>query len=359
MVRYATTALVLVTVYQCQGDAKKSTPAANAGATPAGATASANTPAPLPPDDIFHKDPCRYVSQAETEVYLGPLLHAPYRGAADLISPDSNGRFCVYRAKDGRSIDVSANWIDGQTQIKQFTQGFLSTLFVDDKGKTDTLSDVWDQAAIRDGTLFALKGDTLFEINYGASKAGLVGAAKLSEDAINRLGKPLAYNGAAATGGVPGPLVKPRDPCTLVTRAEFEAIVGPLTADPTSDGSDCHYTMAGGTVVLQVGWTNGFRALFSQRGAALNAHALTNQQFFNLDSGIKDLRAGMAKKAPQGATLPSATDSTLPGPWADSRLAGLDGSLSVVKLDVIMELPLMRKPGAAVALLTTAMNKIP
>src|SRR5580658_374838 len=146
MVRYAPVALLLVTAYQCHGDAKKSAPATDAGTTPTGATASAGTPAPPPPDDIFHKDPCRYISQAETETYLGPLLHVPYRSANDLITPDSNGRFCIFRAKDGRSIDVSANWIDGQSQIKQFTQGFLSSIFVDDKGKTDTLSDVWDQA---------------------------------------------------------------------------------------------------------------------------------------------------------------------------------------------------------------------
>jgi hypothetical protein len=359
MVRYAPVAFLLVTAYQCHGDAKKSAASTDAGTTPAGATASAGTPAPPPPDDIFHKDPCRYVSQAETEAYLGPLLHAPYRGTDDLITPDSNGRFCVYRAKDGRSIDVSANWIDGQSQIKKLTEGFLNSLFVNDKGKTDTLSDVWDQATIRDGSLFALKGDTLFEIGYGASKAGLVGATKLAEDAIGRLGKPLAYNGAAATGGVPGPLVKPRDPCTLVTRAEFEAIMGPLTADPTSDGTSCTYPAASGTVVLRVGWTNGYRQLFSQRGAALNAHAMTNQQFFNLDSGIKDLRAGMAKKAAPGTTLPSANDTVVSGPWDDSRQSGLEGTTAVVKLDVIMELPLIRKPGAAVALLTTAMNKIP
>lgn len=181
MVRYAPVAFLLVTAYQCHGDAKTSAPSTDAGTPAASATASAGTPAPPPPDDIFHKDPCRYVSQAETEAYLGPLLHAPYRGTDDLITPDSNGRFCLYRAKDGRSIDVSANWIDGQSQIKKLTTGFLASLSVNDKGKTDTLSDVWDQATIKDGSLFALKGDTLFEIGYGASKAGLAGATKLAE----------------------------------------------------------------------------------------------------------------------------------------------------------------------------------
>src|ERR1700733_4781273 len=44
---------------------------------------------PLPPDDIYHKDPCRYISQAEAESYLGPLLHAPYRGKDDHITADS------------------------------------------------------------------------------------------------------------------------------------------------------------------------------------------------------------------------------------------------------------------------------
>jgi hypothetical protein len=85
---------------------------------------------------------------------------------------------------------------------------------------------------------------------------------------------------------------------------------------------------------------------------------MINQQFFNLDTGMKKMHEGLQKKMAPGTQLPSATDSTIAGPWDDSRLAGLDGSFTVVKKDVYMQLPLIRKQGAAVALLTTAMNKI-
>src|ERR1700722_19496626 len=342
----------------------KSNHDAAAGGTPdaaaAQAAALAATPTlPLPPDDIYHKDPCRYISQAEAESYLGPLLHAPYRGKDDHITADSTGSVCIYRAKDGHSIDVTAQWMDGKSEIKQFTRGFLNQFFVDDKGKTDTLSDVWDQAAIRDGTLYALKGDTLFQVDYAGSTAGLQGAAKLTADALNRLGKPLAYNGAAAATGVPGPLVAPRDPCSLLTGADIEPVMGRLVADPHGDESSCTYPTASGPVVLQVHWMNGFRSLFSDRSAATNAHAMTNQQFFNMDSAFANLNKGMAKPAQKGAPLPRSTDTTITGPWTDSRVGGVDGSLTVVKKDVSMEIQFMPyKPTAQLPLLTAAMNKI-
>jgi hypothetical protein len=351
--------LALVLVAACSHhDSSAGTSTTDAAST---AAALAATPsAALPTDDVWHKDPCRYVSQAEAEAYLGPLLHAPYRGTDDHITADSAGAVCVYRGKDGRNIGITAQWMDGKSEIKQYTNGsFLNKFFVDDKGKTDTLSDVWDQAALRAGTLFALKGDTLFSIDFSGSTAGLMGATKLAEDAINRLGKPLTYNGAAATQGVPGPLVAARDACTALTRAEVEAVMGPLTADPQGDGSSCHYPSANGEVVLQVSWVNGFRNLYNDRSAALNAHALSNQQFMNVDSAFALMHKGMAGKTKKGQRLPSANDSTVTGPWTDSRLAGFDGSLAVVKKDVYMMIPYMpRKPDAQIALLTTAMNKI-
>jgi hypothetical protein len=364
MTRPTTRALVALTIAttacQAHHDAASSGTVDASAAAAAAASAIAATPsAALPPDDIYHKDPCRYVSQAEAESYLGPLLHPPYRGKDDHITADSTGNVCIYRAADGRSIDVSAQWMDGKSEIKQFTRGFLNQFFVDDKGKTDTLSDAWDQAAIRDGTLYALKGDTLFQIDYAGSTAGLAGGAKLAEDAINRLGKPLAYNGGAAVTGVPGPLVAPRDPCSVLTRADIEPVMGRLVADPKGDESSCTYPTASGPVVLQVRWINGFRALFSDRYAATNARAMTNQQFFNMDSAFANLQKGMAKQAKKGAPIPRSTDTTAAGPWTDSRVGGVDGSLTVVKKDVYMQIPFMPyKPTAQLPLLTAAMNKI-
>lgn len=363
MVSPTTRVLLVLTIAgtacQAHHDASSGTPDAATAAAAAASAIAATPSAPLPPDDIYHKDPCRYVSQAESEAYLGPLLHAPYRGKDDHITADSTGNVCIYRATDGRSIDVSAQWADGKSEIKQYTRGFLNQFFVDDKGKTDTLSDVWDQAAIRDGTLYALKGDTLFQIDYAGSTAGLTGAAKLAEDAINRLGKPLAYNGGAATAGVPGPLVTPRDPCSVLTPADIEPIMGRVVADPHGDESSCTYPTASGPLVLQVRWINGFRSLFSDRAAATNALAMTNQQFFNMDSAFANLHKGMAKHAQAGAPLPRSTDTTASGPWTDARVGGIDGSLTVVKKDVYMEIPFMPyKPTAQLPLLTAAMNKI-
>jgi hypothetical protein len=364
MARLSVLVLLLLAACQAQHDASSSSTTTTDSASIAAAVA-ATPSAALPTDDIWHKDPCDYVSQAEAEVYLGPLLHAPYRGKDDHIAADSSGNVCVYRGKDGHNIGITVQWMDGKSEIKQYTgASFLNKFFVDDNGKTDTLSDAWDQAALRVGTLFALKGDTLFSIDFSGSNAGLPGATKLAEAAIGRLGKPLAYNSVAATRDAPGPLVAPRDPCTALTRADVEAVMGPLSADPHSeDGGACHYPTANGDVVLQVAWTNGFRALFTDRAAAHNAHSITNQQYFNMDSAFATMQKGMAKrgmtKQLHGVRGPAATDTTLDGPWTDSRLAGIDGTLEVVKKDVLMQLPFMpQKPEAPRALLTAAMNKI-
>jgi hypothetical protein len=76
MARIAPFAFLLVAAFRCHGDSKSGTPTNGAAATSGspGASASNAASVALPPDDIFHKDPCRYVSQAETEAYLGPLL---------------------------------------------------------------------------------------------------------------------------------------------------------------------------------------------------------------------------------------------------------------------------------------------
>jgi hypothetical protein len=317
----------------------------DAGQVTSGASAVAGTPA----SDIWHKDPCQLLSRHDAEIAIGPLLHDPYRADDDHITADSAGGVCLYRAADGHSVEVSATWLDGKTKIKMYTQGLLPMVLADDKGKADTLSDVWDEAAVQIGTLYALKADTLVEINYAASGLSLIGATKLAEAAIGRLGKPLAYNGAAATHGVPGPLVTPRDPCSALTRAEVERVLGRLTADPASAHDHCTYATAAGLVRLDIEWTNGFRQLFEDRGAERNAASLVTKQF-------------QPMLAPNGtaAAVPSHDSASVPdtvtGPWTDSHRSG---RLEVVKKDVYMRLYLEQiRTDQAIALLTMAMSKI-
>jgi hypothetical protein len=311
----------------------------------------------MPATDLFSKDPCQLVTRAEVEAFIGPLIHDPYRGGDDHITADSTGDVCLYRAVDGRSVEVSVVWLDGKTKIKEYTDGLLSKLNVNlaDKGKADTLSDVWDEAAVQESSLYALKADTLIQIDYEAAMMPLGNAAKLAEDAIGRLGHPLAYSGGRATIGAPGPLVAARDPCTVLTKSEVEAVLGPLKADPVSDGNSCQYQTATRNASLWVSWTGGFRSLAGGRGAQANASALLGKQFMNPED-MKKALAGRAKYYQKAGADNLDLDTTVAGPWTDSRRTQ---DMEVVKKDVDMKMSLTQVTVAqATALLTTAMNKI-
>src|SRR5438067_447402 len=212
-------------------------------------------------------DPCVLVSHEEAEKYLGPLAHDPYR-TTDAGAPDRDGEVCFYRAADGRSIRVVPSFKDGKAEMKilAMTAGLMSQVFTDESGKADTLEGGWDEARwMAPGHLYVLKGDASIETDVSASRAGPVGAAFLAARAIERLGRPLNYDGAAATQGAPVSR-ETGDACALVSRADAEAILGRLDGDPVPDGrgenTSCTYhvrTKFGTTDVrLAVTWHNGF-----------------------------------------------------------------------------------------------------
>src|SRR5689334_20014491 len=159
-------------------------------------------------------DPCILVSRAEVEKYLGPLRAEPYR-------QDTK---CVYDAATGRSIGIDVSYSGGKAAMKmmQGVGGLTNLAIADESGKADTLDGDWDQVRWGYGTLSALKGDVLVQVDVEASNAGPVGGAELANIALKRLPSPLHYDSGPAHK--PPPLVQPRDPCSLVTRDEAAAI---------------------------------------------------------------------------------------------------------------------------------------
>ena len=306
------------------------------------------------------KDPCVLVSRQDAEKYLGPLAGDPYRASGTM--PDEHGGTCLYRGANGQSIVIDPNGFNGGRmgmKILGSMGGLTNQALVTESGSADTLDGDWDDVRWTFGQLNALKGDVLINLDVSGSTAGVVGAADLANIAIHRLDHPLAYDGAKAAGHAPGPPVTPRDPCTLVTRDEAAAILGPLSGNPTSGRDGCTYPAGTRPVLLQVTWTGGFKAMndgkqttrmvnqsFTEptmaaagadKGKAEMQKDTEAQKFMKQVSGV--MRA-MGGPVTEEGTLELKTDTLgLKGPWDQAAI--LNGfTLMAVKKDVLVSVSL-------------------
>jgi hypothetical protein len=341
------------------------------------------------------KDPCVLVSRVEAEKVLGPLMADPYRVGGDK-KPDPKGSACLYRSASGQSIKIEPTYSGGQMAMKMFrmTGGLTNQVMIDESGQADTLEGDWDDVRVDFGMLHALKGDVMIEVDANSSKAGAFGAGELADIAIKRLPHPLDYDGAKAAERAPGPLVAPRDPCTLVTKEEAAAILGPLVGEPTSSSSGCTFPiknplgpLANGPmpVVLQVEWTGGYEALAGAKRSTATvmqkvggnlemAHGQVGgpggnkvekkgmgEQAEAVDSDLEKMRKmmGALGASTEKGSLQLKTDTTsLKGPWDEAAiLAGI--SFIAVKKDVSMSMDLrLLGEDKAIALVTKAMGRI-
>ena len=200
-------------------------------------------------------DPCILVSRAEVEKYLGPLRADPWR-------EDTK---CVYDAASGRSVRIDVSYSGGKMAMKMMKAvGGLTT------------SPSWTRAArptpsTATGTRCA--GSTARSPRSRATSwsrwtsrrrtSGRWARPTWPTSRSSGSRSPLHYDSGNAHK--PGPLVQPRDPCSLVTRDEATAILGKLVGDPKGDEHSCTFTVPSplreGTtmpVELTVQWTGGF-----------------------------------------------------------------------------------------------------
>jgi hypothetical protein len=321
-------------------------------------------------------DPCALLSRAEAEQVLGPLRHDPYRVDSD-GSPSADGSACRFETAPGRHLVMDVTFDGARIGMRVIGLGaqLTSPVFGSDSAKIAALQGTWDEARLLPGHLMARKGDAMVDLDYEGSGAGLGGAAKLASQALLRIGAPLPYDGAAAARTAPGPLVTPRDPCTLVSRADAEAILGPLASDPMSDSAHttCSYALAarrglgGQTVQVTVQWRDGFAALASARDAAnlVQQHmGITLPHDSQGDSGAVQAMQqvqGMLRTQGIGVQMSDSglvSDSTLAGPWDEASLmAGV--TFSAVKHDVMLSVDLRTVPyDEARALIAKAMEQL-
>lgn len=307
-------------------------------------------------------DPCSLLDPKDVEAVLGaPLATAPFRTTGG--APSDDGGQCAYEDAHFHRIVVDVDW-DGATMSWKMLGNLQSMV---NQGPTKGMlhladgSDIagtWDEARVQGCCEFAtLLGDQGVTIDASDSSIGIPAAAKLADAALERLDKPLPIDG---NGGV-GPArtyeaahrPQHRDPCSFLTRAEAEAIIGALSADPKANGDSCEYdrTIAGpmgnlpAQLVIYAHWAFGYQEL--RENASIRQGFV--QGFSAGLPGGKKVAAALS-----GGALPAS-------PYWEVAYAGATraGGLAAVKNDVIIGVDGLAVPREQMlAVLEKAMSKL-
>jgi len=259
------------------------------------------------------RDPCQLLDVKEVEALIGPLAVGPFR--TNNGEPARRGDGCGYLAADKHNLYVEVMWegagavlkmmsipgqvvqsvaADAPTGIAAPKPGAAGGVLHKTEGGTAAgqgqkvhagiipkellpydipYAGEWDDIRVIGCCRYiAFLGDASVELNFAGSKATPAQAVDLLNKALLRLDKPLAnIDGTREIGAAKAKLAAfavHRKPCEYVTKAEAEAIVGKLSAEPSGgiDSCDYHYhsgSDAEGTgsdevVHVKFGWTGGF-----------------------------------------------------------------------------------------------------
>lgn len=200
------------------------------------------------------QDPCTLVSAAEAAPYVGTLTVPPFR-ANDDGKPATDGNECVYRGTNARVLAITPNWSGGQMmgRVAQLPNALGKALAKGAPGMDSLANRVsqqgipgpWDQASfLPTGVLTAIKGQTFVIVDVSGASGQKSDAVAIATIAMGRVGHPLSYDGAKAVAMVPAPKPHPSNACDLVPRAEVEAAIGPLSAAPAGDSTECRYQVS-------------------------------------------------------------------------------------------------------------------
>jgi len=364
-------------------------------------------------DEFHHDDPCSLLDPKEVEAAFGvPLGTPPYRGSND--NPVADGSDCVYRSANFQAITLSVD-VDGGQQayhVSDFVDTAVkSAAVVNEKTKKVMVSEdgseiagEWDEAKLTPFTccvFHALRANQMISIDFTGSSATLKQAAALVDAAFKRMDKPLSVDGGANVVAAKAFLkTRParRDPCSVLSQAEAEAILGKLIAPPAANGDSCSYELPPQGIrqiyELQFRWRGGnydfrtdlqaakmggaalgsmeFKYTTTQQvpnapatGADSNAqgagasggpgfHTVTTTANISVDEATRQMTG---QTFSQGAHLTGEQDAASSGPW--ERSAAIGPKFEAVKKDIAVEIDLRGvDPGKAKALAAAAMKKL-
>lgn len=315
--------VVLIGIWACsKGDAPSSGTAASGDESSAVAVAGNVRTQPADPN------PCIWLSQAEAESIMGKLDRAPARNHDEQeLKADPKGKVCAYVASStppstipsGVYVEVATHDGMGMATGAMVALRAVGTWLPPGYSPKDTgVAGPWDQAAGFGKRLFtARQGDAavmLTGIGYGIPKE------QLGTLAAKVLAKIPDIPAAAPPPRSDGDReIPPGDPCSFVTAAEAEKVLGKLAVAPyrsrtstsmaDENGGSCSYrTSKHRVLVISPTWEGGQNEL--------KMAAITSQQTSKILGG-------------------SAEADTLEGPW-DQVAGGPSGEVYFLKRDQLI-----------------------
>ena len=295
----------------------------------AGGKAAASQSASVPKVQT-NRAPCDWISRADAEKVLGePLVGDPVRvRTADNTVPQADGDACLYEMKSTSEITKRLIAIElALDDAGAMQTGFsgvpdLQAEFKDKESKGDSLVDgKWDYVSgVPGGLTMARQGRITVQIfAWGEMEKGMALASAIIEKIPDL---PFAQDAADPSAASHDP-----DPCSLITRQEAEAVIGPLKMPPYrsressslahGNGSSCSY-FTGKHRVLVVTPT--------YSGGAMQ---------FKMMAGVGNLMSSVIG----GAKAPD----TLDGKW-DQITTSPTGALVFLKGDQMVEMQFKSSP---------------
>jgi hypothetical protein len=333
-----TGALLLAGAAACGGDA-----GGQADGSESNGNAAAPADAGRPPFELAQApaNPCEWLSPEEVEAILGSFSAPPVRvRPGQNPTPDDYGTGCLYtlaiQPQLGTGTVVLSVALSGG-EVADLASAASASLFGGAPGSTATADSAaanagWDHQTRLGTTYLARIGHIGVQVDRGSfeisdDKARQLAAAARDKMADRPFANPVdpMLDSLRRMGGLPdeGPPRGP-DPCALLTRAEAEAVLGPLVVPPyrsagdaplwDANGESCSYFTGNGhrALVIRPTWSQG-------------------QMTFRMAAGM----GGMAANA-TGVDEHLAAD-TLEGPW-DDVMQEMHGMLRFLKGDRMLEM---------------------
>lgn len=311
-------AIMALPAAKCGGDA-----AATSAAADSAAPATKSSRAPAVKSQSAQRDPCSWISRADAQHALGDSVIAePMRvRSPETLIAQPNGGACAYEvaprggAKQLFAIALSPD----ESGVMQAAFGAMENVEAEfthkDAAHRDTLIDGrWDFVSEIPGGLTAARaGRIAVELvtPLGRAKEGLALAGAMLDRVPD-----LPFTGDSADPSTP-----PRDPdpCALITRAEAEAVLGPLTVAPYASSKNSALVFGSGASC----------AYYSGKHRALVVTTMLRHgaEFFRMMGGVDATVAAHLG----GSQAPD----TLEGNW-DAMSIGADGALHALKGDKML-----------------------
>jgi hypothetical protein len=298
--------------------------ACNKGDKAAGADTKSATSSASVPKVQTNKAPCDWISRADAEKAMGePITADPVRvRSAENPIPQTDGDGCMYQLKSTSALSEGKVAIEVVADEAGAMQaGFsgvpdIEAVFKSKESHGDSVVDGrWDfESGLPGGVAMLRKGRIAIQVfAFGKADQGKALAGAVLDGIPD-----LPFTNDMAD---PGAKSEDPNPCSLITRAEAEAELGPLTMAPFrsrensaiahGNGSSCAY------------YTGKHRAL------VVTPTYSDGAMKYKMMSGV----GSMVSSVLGGAKAPD----TLDGPW-DQISTGTTGALTLLKGDKMVEM---------------------